>query len=124
MRRRRRATAAVAAANYGAAFVFMHGHRVQGEGDPDYLSARTSASGLEPHADDSDRRRDPVPLDKSDWKAGDHKIAYQSCDDATAQAASGIRASARRTRTLCRERQGHRRIGTFNSGCAAIEIPV
>ena len=48
--------------NYGAAFVFMHGHRVQGRGRSG-LSARLGlpASGLEPNADDSDRRSDPVP---------------------------------------------------------------
>ena len=36
-------------------------------------------------------------LDQQNWKAGDHSVAFQSCDDATAQAGSGIRVSAART---------------------------
>ena len=58
-------------------------------------------------------------------KAGDYKIGYQSCDDATAQAgkwdsgkcSQNANAYAGNDKVLGI-------IGTFNSGCAAIIIPV
>ena len=64
-------------------------------------------------------------LEQQDWKAGDLGIAYQSCDDATAQAgkwdsgkcSTNAQAYASNEKVVAV-------IGTFNSGCAAIEIPV
>jgi len=64
-------------------------------------------------------------LDKQGWKAGDHKIAFQSCDDATAQAGkwdSGKCSTNANAYAANDKLIGV--IGTFNSGCAAIEIPV
>jgi branched-chain amino acid transport system substrate-binding protein len=64
-------------------------------------------------------------LDQQDWKAGDNKIAFQACNDATAQLAKW-------DPTKC-SANGHAYaanksliglIGTFNSGCAAIIIPI
>ena len=64
-------------------------------------------------------------LSQQDWKAGDHKIAFQACNDATAQLAKW-------DPTKC-SANGHAYaanksliglIGTFNSGCAAIIIPI
>ena len=59
------------------------------------------------------------------WKAGSHTLAYQSCDDATAQAGkwdSG-KASANANAYAQNSSVGAV-IGTFNSGAAAIEIPI
>jgi branched-chain amino acid transport system substrate-binding protein len=64
-------------------------------------------------------------LEQQDWKAGDYNIGYQSCDDATAQAgkwdsgkcSSNANAYAANDKVIGV-------IGTFNSGCAAIIIPV
>jgi branched-chain amino acid transport system substrate-binding protein len=64
-------------------------------------------------------------LEKSNYKAGDLNVAYQSCDDATAQAgkwdsgkcSTNAQAYAANEKVVAV-------IGTFNSGCAAIEIPV
>jgi branched-chain amino acid transport system substrate-binding protein len=64
-------------------------------------------------------------LDQQDWKAGDNNIAYQVCDDSTAQlgkwdpdkCSANAHAYASNSKLLGV-------IGTFNSGCAAIEIPV
>jgi hypothetical protein len=64
-------------------------------------------------------------LDQQDWKAGKFKIAYQDCDDSTAQlgkwdpdkCSANAHAYASNSKLLGV-------IGTFNSGCAAIEIPV
>jgi branched-chain amino acid transport system substrate-binding protein len=59
------------------------------------------------------------------WKAGSHTLAYQSCDDATAQAGkwdSG-KASANANAYAQNSSVGAV-IGTFNSGAAEIEIPI
>jgi len=66
-----------------------------------------------------------LELEARGWKAGDQNVAFQSCDDATAQAAKwdpgkcsqNAQAYATNEKLLAV-------IGTFNSGCAAIEIPV
>jgi len=64
-------------------------------------------------------------LTERDWKAGDINIGYQSCDDATAQAGawdSGKCSS--NANSYAAEPSLLGLIGTFNSGCAAIIIPV
>ena len=59
------------------------------------------------------------------WKAGSTTLAYQSCDDATAQAGKwdsgkcSTNASA-----YAADASVIGEIGTFNSGCAEIEIPI
>jgi branched-chain amino acid transport system substrate-binding protein len=64
-------------------------------------------------------------LDKRGWKAGKYKIAYQSCNDATAQLAKWdpTKCSAN-AHAYASDQSLIGVIGTFNSGCAAIEIPV
>jgi branched-chain amino acid transport system substrate-binding protein len=64
-------------------------------------------------------------LDQQNWKAGDFNIAFQACDDSTAQlgkwdpdkCSANAHAYAQNSKLLGV-------VGTFNSGCAAIEIPV
>jgi len=64
-------------------------------------------------------------LDQQNWKAGDFNIGYQDCDDSTAQlgkwdpdkCSANAHSYASNSKLLGV-------IGTFNSGCAAIEIPV
>jgi branched-chain amino acid transport system substrate-binding protein len=64
-------------------------------------------------------------LEQAGWKAGDLKIGYQVCDDSTAQAgkwdsgkcSTNAQAYASNAAVIGV-------IGTFNSGCAGIEIPV
>jgi branched-chain amino acid transport system substrate-binding protein len=102
------------------------GIEYKGEGDPDYLlvsdfplqgSSRTQTTQIVGAI--------RYLLDKQGWKAGDHKIAYQSCDDATAQAAKWDSGKCSQNANAY---AGNDKvigvIGTFNSGCAAIEIPV
>ncbi|HXH89438.1 MAG TPA: branched-chain amino acid ABC transporter substrate-binding protein [Gaiellaceae bacterium] len=64
-------------------------------------------------------------LEQANYKAGDHNIGYQSCDDATAQAGKW---DSGKCSTNAQAYAGNEAvvavIGTFNSGCAAIEIPV
>jgi branched-chain amino acid transport system substrate-binding protein len=64
-------------------------------------------------------------LSKRDWKAGDNTIGYQSCDDSTAQA--GVWDSAKcssNARAYANNESVIGVVGTFNSGCAKLEIPV
>ncbi|HEU5278407.1 MAG TPA: branched-chain amino acid ABC transporter substrate-binding protein [Gaiellaceae bacterium] len=64
-------------------------------------------------------------LDQQGWKAGDHKIALQVCDDSTAQAAKwDPDKCSRNANAYAQNASLVGVIGTFNSGCAAIEIPV
>jgi branched-chain amino acid transport system substrate-binding protein len=64
-------------------------------------------------------------LKQHNWKAGKYTLAYQSCDDATAQAGkwdSG-KASAN-ANAYAQNSSVVGVIGTFNSGAAEIEIPI
>lgn len=64
-------------------------------------------------------------LKKREFKAGDKKIAYQACDDATAQAASWDSAKCTaNANAYVAEPSLIGVIGTFNSGCAKIVIPI
>ncbi|MDQ3874540.1 MAG: branched-chain amino acid ABC transporter substrate-binding protein [Actinomycetota bacterium] len=59
------------------------------------------------------------------WKAGDHFVGYQSCDDSTAQAGGwdSARCSSN-ARSYANNESVIGVIGTFNSGCAKLVIPV
>ena len=64
-------------------------------------------------------------LGQAGWKAGNTTLAYQSCDDATAQAGkwdSGKCSSNAQAYASNQSVVGV--IGTFNSGCAEIIVPV
>ena len=98
----------------------------EGDGDPDYLivsdlplqgASRTQTVQM------VDGIR--YILKKADYKAGDYKIGFQSCDDATAQAGkwdSGKCSQNANSYAANDKLLGV--IGTFNSGCAGIIIPV
>jgi branched-chain amino acid transport system substrate-binding protein len=59
------------------------------------------------------------------WKAGDVNIGYQSCDDSTAQAGKWDPGKCSQNANSYAENQSLLGvIGTFNSGCAAVIIPV
>ncbi|MEI6541777.1 MAG: hypothetical protein WCO86_19970 [Planctomycetota bacterium] len=59
------------------------------------------------------------------WKAGKYSIAYQSCDDATAQAGKWDSGKAStNAAAYAADSSVVGLIGTFNSGAAEIEIPV
>jgi branched-chain amino acid transport system substrate-binding protein len=64
-------------------------------------------------------------LEEQDWKAGDLNIGLQVCDDATAQAAKWDPDKCSRNAHAYAQNESVIAVhGTFNSGCAAIEIPV
>ncbi len=64
-------------------------------------------------------------LEQQDWKAGDTMIGYQSCDDSTAQAGSWDSAKcSSNARAYANNASVIGVIGTFNSGCAKLVIPI
>jgi branched-chain amino acid transport system substrate-binding protein len=64
-------------------------------------------------------------LKQRGFKAGDKAIAYQACDDATAQAASWDAAKCTaNANAYVANKALIGVIGTFNSGCAKLEIPI
>jgi branched-chain amino acid transport system substrate-binding protein len=97
-----------------------------GEGEADALIV----SDLPMQGDSAERSSQQVEairlvLDQSDWKAGDLGVAFQACDDSIAKTglwdaktcrsnADGYAADGRLLGV----------IGTYNSGCAAEEIPI
>ena len=102
------------------------GIEYKGDGDPDYIIASDF-----PLQGSSRTQTEQIvaairyQLDQQDWKAGDYKIGYQSCDDATAQAGKWDSGKCSQNGNAY---AGNDKvigvIGTFNSGCAAIIIPV
>jgi branched-chain amino acid transport system substrate-binding protein len=64
-------------------------------------------------------------FEQNNWKAGEHTIGYQSCDDSTAQAGGWESAKcSSNARAYANNKTLIGVIGTFNSGCAKLEIPV
>ncbi len=64
-------------------------------------------------------------LDQRGWKAGSFSVAFQECDDATAQAGKWDSGKCNQNaQAYAANPSMVALIGTFNSGCAAIEIPV
>jgi len=64
-------------------------------------------------------------LGQHGWKAGNTTLAYQSCDDATAQAGKWDSGKCSTNATAyAADASVIGEIGTFNSGCAEIEIPI
>jgi branched-chain amino acid transport system substrate-binding protein len=59
------------------------------------------------------------------WKAGSTTLAYQSCDDSTAQAGKWDSGKcSTNANAFAQDASVIGEIGTFNSGCAEIEIPI
>jgi branched-chain amino acid transport system substrate-binding protein len=59
------------------------------------------------------------------WKAGNYTVGYQSCDDSTAQTGAWDSGKcATNARLYAADKSVIGVIGTFNSGCAEIEVPI
>ncbi|HXR11005.1 MAG TPA: branched-chain amino acid ABC transporter substrate-binding protein, partial [Gaiellaceae bacterium] len=64
-------------------------------------------------------------LANAGWKAGSYKIGYQSCDDSTAQTGGWDTAKcATNAHLYANDKSVIGVLGTFNSGCAKIEVPI
>ena len=98
----------------------------QGDSDPEFLIAsdlplQGSNRSLTTEMADAIE----FVLKKRDYKAGDYTIGYQSCDDSTAQAGSWDSAKcSSNARAYANNSSVIGIVGTFNSGCAKLEIPV
>ncbi len=102
------------------------GIEYEGEGDPDALivsdlpmqgSSRTQTVQM--------TKAIRYVLEQAGWKAGDLNIGYQVCDDATAQAGKWDSGKcSTNAQAYASNEAVIGVIGTFNSGCAGIEIPV
>jgi branched-chain amino acid transport system substrate-binding protein len=97
-----------------------------GEGDPDVLIA----SDLPLQGGDrvqTLQMQDAIRfvLEQREWKAGDLNVAYQGCDDSTAQAAAWDSGKCSENGQAYASNESMiGLIGTFNSGCAEIIIPL
>jgi branched-chain amino acid transport system substrate-binding protein len=98
----------------------------EGDGDPDVLIA----SDLPMQGGDRVQTVQMTEaikfvLAENDWKAGDKNVAYQVCDDSTAQAGKWDSGKcSQNAQAYAGNKSMVGLIGTFNSGCAAIIIPV
>jgi branched-chain amino acid transport system substrate-binding protein len=64
-------------------------------------------------------------LSQHDFKAGGKTVGFQSCDDSTAQAGSWDSAKCTsNARSYAQNKDLVGVVGTFNSGCAKLEIPI
>jgi len=102
------------------------GIEYEGDGNPDYIVASDF-----PLQGSSRTQTEQIvaairyELGQRGWKAGDYNVGYQSCDDATAQAGKWDSGKCSANANAYAENDSVIGvIGTFNSGCAAIEIPV
>src|SRR3954465_9943948 len=98
----------------------------EGSGKPDYLIASDlpQIGGSRQQTTQMNKAISYL-LSQQDWKAGKYKIAFQACNDATAQLAKWdpTKGSAN-AHAYASNSSLIGVVGTFNSGCAAIEIPV
>ena len=98
----------------------------EGDGDPDYILASDLAlQGSSRAQNEQIIAAIRYQLGQQDWKAGDYTIGFQSCDDATAQAGKWDSGKcSQNANNYAENDKVIGVIGTFNSGCAAIIIPV
>ena len=98
----------------------------EGSGKPDYLIASDlPLQGAS--ATQTVQMGDAIKfiLKQRGYKAGDKNIGYQACDDSTAQAANWDTAKCTaNANAYVANKAVLGIIGTFNSGCAKIEIPI
>jgi branched-chain amino acid transport system substrate-binding protein len=100
--------------------------RYEGEGEPDALIASDfPLQGANRALTTEMADAVEFVLKQRDWKAGDLNIGFQSCDDSTAQAGSWDSAKCSANGRAYANNDGVLGIvGTFNSGCAKLVIPI
>ena len=97
-----------------------------GEGEPDVLIA----SDLPMQGDSAERSTQMVEairlvLEQDDWKAGETNVAFQACDDSVEETGEFTKAQCRENAEAYAENPDLIGVvGTYNSGCAAVEIPI
>jgi branched-chain amino acid transport system substrate-binding protein len=100
--------------------------RYEGEGEPDVLIASDlPLQGANRSLTTEMADAIEFTLKQQDWKAGDLNVGYQSCDDSTAQAGSWDSAKCSANgRAYASNESVIGIVGTFNSGCAKLVIPI
>ena len=100
--------------------------RYEGEGEPEALIASDlPLQGANRVLTTEMADAIELTLKQRDWKAGDMNIGYQSCDDSTAQAGSWDSAKCSANgRAYAQNEAVIGIVGTFNSGCAKLVIPI
>ncbi len=98
----------------------------KGSGTPDYIIASDlPLQGAIRHQTVQISRAMIWALADKGWKAGSYKIGYQSCDDSTAQTGGWDTAKcATNGRLYANNKSVIGVVGTFNSGCAKIIVPI
>ena len=98
----------------------------KGSGSPDFIVASDlPLQGAIRHQTVQVSRAEIWALANAGWKAGSFKIGYQSCDDSTAQTGGWDTAKcATNAHLYANNRSVIAVLGTFNSGCAKIEVPI
>jgi branched-chain amino acid transport system substrate-binding protein len=98
----------------------------KGSGTPDFIIASDlPLQGAIRHQTVEISRAMIWALAEKGWKAGSYKIGYQSCDDSTAQTGGWDTAKcATNAHLYANDKSVIGVLGTFNSGCAKIEVPV
>jgi branched-chain amino acid transport system substrate-binding protein len=98
----------------------------EGEGNPDYIIASDfPMQGSSRTQTEQIVAAIRLELQNREWKAGDYNVGFQVCDDATAQAGKWDSGKcSQNANAYAANDKVIGVIGTFNSGCAAIEIPV
>ena len=98
----------------------------KGSGSPDFIvPSDLPLQGAIRHQTMQISRAMIWALAQAGWKAGKYKIGYQSCDDSTAQTGGWDTAKcATNAHLYANNRSVIGVVGTFNSGCAKIEMPI
>ena len=96
----------------------------KGSGSPDFIiPSDLPLQGAIRHQTVQISRAMIWALANAGWKAGPYKIGYQSCDDSTAQTGGWDTAKcATNAHLYANDRSVIGVLGTFNSGCAKIEV--
>ena len=98
----------------------------QGSGKPDYIipsDLPLQGSGRTQTIQMTDAIK--YVLKNASFKAGKYNVGYQSCDDSTAQAGKWVSGKCSANgNAYAQDKSVIGVIGTFNSGCAEIIIPI
>ncbi len=98
----------------------------KGSGSPDFIVASDlPLQGAIRHQTVQLSRAEIWALAQAGWKAGSYKIGFQQCDDSTAQTGGWDTAKcATNAHLYANNKSVIAVLGTFNSGCAKIIVPV
>jgi branched-chain amino acid transport system substrate-binding protein len=98
----------------------------EGEGSPDYLIASDlPLQGASRRQWEQVTKAIQFTVEQNDFLAGDKKIGFQACDDATAQAGKWDAAKcAANGQAYAANPAVLGVVGTYNSGCAKIIVPI